>query len=66
MTRMDEIFEMTDEELAHIVRAASLAAQEELKEKARKWILDNSDLATSQSLCWMNNSNPGELLEILK
>ena len=66
MTRMDDIFEMTDEELAHIVRAASLAAQEELKEKARKWILGNADLATGRSLCWMKDSDPGELLEILK
>lgn len=66
MTRMDEIFEMTDEELAHIVRAASLAAQEELKEKARKWIVSHSIFTVGQPMRWMQDSDPDELLEILK
>ena len=62
---MDDVFEMTDEELAHIVLAAQMAARQQVIERVQKWVYAHCDLATSQTLRFMDDTSPHELLAVL-
>ena len=61
----DEIVEVTDGELAHFANAVGIMERHKLADRAADWIYRNSDLATDSKLCFMNDADPSELLDIL-
>ena len=63
--RMKEIFEMTDEELAHIIRAAQASAVQDVIELVQKWVYSHSDLNVGGALRFSSDVNPHELLDML-
>ena len=63
--RMKEIFEMTDEELAHIVRAAQASAVQDMIERVQKWVYGHSDTNGFGALRFSDDVNPHELIDML-